>query len=411
MAGPGGNVQTHKSQALAFAGRRTTGGTLLVDKVDRVGALIAILIAAALAFEPFVTFRANRIVSGKGLSLLDTFSVGEARVAVAVLAAAALFALLRSRAALRLVVGIALLAGLALLVGYAPAHLVTDEHPLARVSPSGGFWILTFAFSMLVTDALAKLSPGPAPRLAVLALAWLALAALFGSGRWDGLSVMQEYAVHADNFWQEAARHLELVVGSVAAAVAFGVPLGIACVKLPALRAVALPVLNIVQTIPSIAMYGLMMVPLELLAAHVPLAAALGIRGIGVAPALIALFLYSLLPVTASVVVGLGQIPPQTAEAAVAMGMTPGQRLRSVELPLALPVVLTGVRIVLVQNIGLATVAALIGGGGFGTFVFQGIGQSAIDLVLLGAAPTIGLALSAAVVFDAATEFIKGHRA
>lgn len=397
---------THDSGTLRFAARRAG----FVWQVDRVGGLIAVLIGCALAFEPFVTFRANRIVSGKSLGLLDVFTTGEARAIVAVLIGAALFALLRSRAAWRLAAGAALLVALAVVVGLAPAHLVTADHPLARVSPAAGFWMLAFAFAMLVADAIAKLALGPAARVALLALSLAVLAALFGSGSWDGLSVMQEYAVHADSFWQEAARHVELVTGSVAAAVVVGVPLGIACAKFSALRAVALPVLNIVQTIPSIAMYGLMMVPLGLLAAHVPLAAALGIRGIGVAPALIALFLYSLLPVTASVVVGLAQIPPQTAEAAVAMGMTPGQRLRSVELPLALPVVLTGVRIVLVQNIGLATVAALIGGGGFGTFVFQGVGQAAIDLVLLGAAPTIGLALTAAVVFDAATEFVKGRR-
>jgi len=154
-------------------------------------------------------------------------------------------------------------------------------------------------------------------------------------------------------------------------------------------------------------MYGLMMVPLGLLAARFPLLDALGIRGIGVAPAGIALFLYSLLPVAASVVVGFAQLARESVEAAVAMGMTPRQRLFAIELPLALPVILTGVRIVLVQNIGLATVAALIGGGGFGTFVFQGLGQAATDLVLLGAVPTIALGLAAAIVFNAVTELAK----
>jgi osmoprotectant transport system permease protein len=86
------------------------------------------------------------------------------------------------------------------------------------------------------------------------------------------------------------------------------------------------------------------------------------------------------------------------------MGMTGGQRLMRVELPLALPVIVTAIRIVLVQNIGLATVAALIGGGGFGVFVFQGIGQMAMDLVLLGALPTVALAFASAVILDAAVE-------
>ena len=89
------------------------------------------------------------------------------------------------------------------------------------------------------------------------------------------------------------------------------------------------------------------------------------------------------------------------------MGLTEGQILAGVELPLALPVILTGIRIVLVQSIGLVTVAALIGGGGFGTFVFQGIGQTATDLILLGAVPTVALAFAAAVLLDAAVDFSR----
>jgi osmoprotectant transport system permease protein len=96
-------------------------------------------------------------------------------------------------------------------------------------------------------------------------------------------------------------------------------------------------------------------------------------------------------------------------EAARGMGLSARQRLMQIELPLALPVILTGIRIVLVQNLGLATVAALIGGGGFGTFVFQGIGQTAIDLVLLGAIPTVALAFMAAVILDAVIDMANGH--
>jgi osmoprotectant transport system permease protein len=89
------------------------------------------------------------------------------------------------------------------------------------------------------------------------------------------------------------------------------------------------------------------------------------------------------------------------------MKQTEGQVLRQVELPLALPTILTGIRIVLVQNIGLVTIAALIGGGGLGAFVFQGIGQTAIDLVLLGAIPTVVLAFSASVLLDAVTDLTR----
>ena len=103
-------------------------------------------------------------------------------------------------------------------------------------------------------------------------------------------------------------------------------------------------------------------------------------------------------------VVGLVGVPADANDAARGMGMTDRQRLFQIELPLAFPVILTGIRIVLVQNIGLATVAALIGGGGFGVFVFQGIGQTALDLVLLGAVPTVLLAFAAAIILDALVE-------
>src|SRR5690606_19252882 len=169
-------------------------------------------------------------------------------------------------------------------------------------------------------------------------------------------------------------------------------------------RGIALNALNTIQTVPSMAMFGLLIAPLGWLAANVPGASALGIRGIGVAPAFVALFLYSLLPVVANTVAGLAGVPETERDAARGMGMTSAQRLARVELPLALPVMLAGIRIVLVQNIGLVTIAALIGGGGFGVFVFQGLGQMATDLVLLGALPTVLLAVSAAVVLDAVIE-------
>ena len=123
-----------------------------------------------------------------------------------------------------------------------------------------------------------------------------------------------------------------------------------------------------------------------------------------------ALFLYSLLPIVANTVAGLKRVSRAAVEAARGMGMTPRQVLSGMELILALPVILTGIRVVLVQNIGMVTIAALIGGGGLGTFVFQGIGQTAIDLVLLGAIPIVALAFSAAVLLDALVEVMDRAR-
>ena len=379
--------------------------------LDKLGMPVGLLAIAAVWLAPFVVLRPNRIAAGEGLSLFHALPAMEAGALAALWIASALWTMTASRARWRLAAGCALLATLAFATGAAATHLVKQDDALARVSPAAGVWLLLFAWAVLVADTLARLAFGPLRRLAALAIAAALLALLLKSGWWDGLSVMREYAVRSDSFWQEGGRHLALAGGSVAAALAAGVPLGIACARVAALRGVVMPLLDIVQTIPSIAMYGLLMAPLGLLAARVPLAAALGIHGIGVAPASLALFLYALLPIASSVMVGLQQVPPQVAEAAAAMGMTRLQRLVQVDLVLALPVILSGVRIVFVQNIGLTAVAALIGGGGFGTFIFQGIGQSAADLVLLGAIPTIALALVATVVFEAAAALAKGRAA
>ena len=126
-----------------------------------------------------------------------------------------------------------------------------------------------------------------------------------------------------------------------------------------------------------------------------PALAALGVAGIGPAPAIIALVLYALLPVVRNTAAGIAGVDPAVVEAARGMGMSPRQVLARIELPLAVPVLLAGLRIVVVQAIGLAVVAALIGAGGLGSFVFEGLGQDAIDLVLLGALPAILLALAA----------------
>ncbi|GAB1580316.1 ABC transporter permease [Phyllobacterium phragmitis] len=372
--------------------------------LDKLGVVIAAIAASAVFLAPFATFRANRIVPGEGRTIMEALPPWAAVTLLFVLAAATIIALLRAPLSWRLAASIAALAALMLLIGLAATHLAPPENTYARVSPASGFWLLNFAFALLAADSLTRLRLGPTARIAVLALAALALAAILYSGSWNGLSILKEYANRADSFWAEAAKHVTLALGSLAAAVLAGVPLGILCHRVPALRDGVLNVLNIIQTIPSIALFGILIAPLGWIAAHVPGAAEIGIRGIGTAPAFVALFLYSLLPVVANTVVGLAGVPPAANDAARGVGMTARQRLFSIEFPLAFPVILTGIRIVLVQNIGLATIAALIGGGGFGVFVFQGIGQTAMDLVLLGAVPTVALAFAAAVILDALTE-------
>jgi osmoprotectant transport system permease protein len=373
-------------------------------RFDKLGAVIAAIAAYACLVAPFATFRANRIVPGEARSMLEALPPFAGWALMAMVTVAALIALLRTPLMLRLGASLIALTALAVLIGVAGSFLMPQDNTYARVSPAHGFWLLVFAFALLLADVLTRLALSPWARLLTLAVAATCFGLLLASGSWDSLSILREYTSRADSFRTEGARHLTLALGSLLAAVIVGLPLGILCHRVDALRASVLNVLNIIQTIPSIALFGLLIAPLGWIAVHVPGAAALGIRGIGTAPALLALFLYSLLPVVANTVVGLAGVPRAANDAARGMGMTSRQRLFRVELPLALPVILTGIRIVLVQNIGLATIAALIGGGGFGVFVFQGIGQMAMDLVLLGALPTVALAFAAAIVLDAVVE-------
>lgn len=371
---------------------------------DKVGVPAALLLAFALLALPFAIAKANRIVPGVPHGFLGALPPGTGTALLVALIALAGLGALRLPPAWRLAGALAGLAALLLAVGLAPRHLAAPANPYARVSPGSGFWTSLAAFALLATDALTRLRPTPALRLGLLLAVCAAIAALLGTGYFDGLSVMREYAVRRETFAQEALRHLALAFGSMGIAVALGVPFALVAWRVQSVRAPALAVLNVVQTVPSIALFGLLIAPLGWIALHVPGAAAIGVRGIGAAPALVALVLYSLLPVVANTLAGLAAVPNAARDAATGIGMTRRQRLVGVELPLALPVILAGIRIVLVQNIGLATVAALIGGGGFGVFVFQGLGQNATDLVLLGALPTVALAFASAIVLDAAID-------
>ncbi|MBB3567907.1 ABC transporter permease [Rhizobium sp. BK491] len=384
---------------------------LAVRRVDRLGVVLVAGGGLAMAWMPFIIVKANRIAAGKPQLLTQLIAQPAALVLIALLAAAALSALFLHNQLIRLGVATLAIAALIVTLGLVSTAATPAGSTVARITPGGSFWVLLGVVGLMISDALVKLRLTPWLRVAALAAYAVLLVLVLRSGLLNNLSIMKEYANNADKFWHEALRHVFLSLGSVAIAIVLALPLGIFCYWQPRLRAVVLRALSLVQTIPSLALFGILMLPLGYIAAHVPLAAAIGIQGIGVAPALVALIIYSLLPIVANTVVGLAGVDPSVRDSAAGMGLTRRQILTGIDLPLAFPVILTGIRIVLVQAIGLVTVAALIGGGGFGLFIFQGIGQTANDLVLLGAVPTVFLAFSSAVILDAVIDSIRGQRA
>lgn len=176
--------------------------------------------------------------------------------------------------------------------------------------------------------------------------------------------------------------HVVLVVISTVAGVLIAVPLGLAITRIPALSRPVLGFAGVIQTVPSLALFGLL-IPLPF------------IGGIGSRTAIIALVLYALLPILRNTVTGVRQVDPVILDAANGMGMTDWQRLKLVEIPLALPSIFAGIRIATVVGVGLVTIAAAVGAGGLGSLIFRGLAMLDSRLLFAGAIPSAILALIA----------------
>ncbi len=349
------------------------------------------LAAAAL---PWLTLKPNRIVRGTAVAAWQAAGPAGAALfvllwllALALAARPSRPALARLRPAL-----IALIAAAAplLQVTLALAGVTPLAQPAARVSLGPGVYAaITGSYLMLISIREAT---GERWAAAALWLAAAGLGALALTGRLGSLAVIRELGATGGRFGVELANHLVMTATAVVLAAVIGVPLGIWAYRSRPASRLILSSVDSVQTIPSLALFGLIIVPIAWLSFRFPVLRSLGVRGIGAAPALVALTLYALLPIVRNTYTGLSIVPRPILEAGRGMGMSRLQLLLRVELPLALRLVLSGLRIAAVQTVGNTTVAALVGAGGFGVFVFQGLGQAATDLVLLGAIPVVLLA-------------------
>jgi osmoprotectant transport system permease protein len=187
---------------------------------------------------------------------------------------------------------------------------------------------------------------------------------------------------YAPEILQRTGEHMLMVLVSILIATLIGIPLGILITRRKNLRSSVLGIANILQTIPSLALFGLLI--------PVPI-----IGGIGTIPAIVVLIVYSLLPIIRNTYIGITSIDAAIIEAGQGMGMSDRQLLLQVEIPLALGVILAGVRVATVIAIGIATIAPAIGAGGLGVFIFRGIAVVNNQLILAGAVPAAGIALLA----------------
>jgi len=180
---------------------------------------------------------------------------------------------------------------------------------------------------------------------------------------------------------QRIVEHLGLVAAAMAIALAIGLPVGIALVRRAKMQRWVIGAANVLQTIPSLALFGFLI--------PVP-----WIGGVGASTAIVALSLYALLPILRNTCTGIMEVDPAVVESAIGMGMTPRQVLWQVQLPLAAPVLLAGIRVATAMCIGVATVAAAIGAGGLGVFIFRGLAMVNNQVILAGAIPAAGIAIA-----------------
>jgi osmoprotectant transport system permease protein len=196
------------------------------------------------------------------------------------------------------------------------------------------------------------------------------------------VNLLHFYAANSGEALQLLLQHLVLVAASTAVAVAIGVPVGVVLTRRPRLAAPVLGVANVFQTIPSLALFGFL-IPLPFLG------------GIGARTAVVALVVYALLPIIRNTYTGIRSIDPAVKEAGRGMGLTDGELLRLVELPLSLGVIMAGIRIAVVIGVGVATIAAAVGAGGLGVYIFRGVAMVNDTLILAGALPAALIALGA----------------
>jgi osmoprotectant transport system permease protein len=354
----------------------------------KTGALGAALYMAAALFLPFIRYRPNRILTGEAFRLTDLPPSGglTALLVLLVLAGAFLFLLLRGSAWRALLSVCAACAPLFILAWGAGLPDFSGE--TARISIGTGFWVSMAACLMMLWDSAA---PGKTKWLMMAIPA--ASAALLLLGRFDTLSLLREYGSRREAFFTQSGRHLALAASSTAAAAVLGIPLSFLLFSRRRLKRPVFFLVNLAQTIPTLSLLGLLMVPLAWLGSRSGLLKSWGVSGVGFWPAWIALFLYAVFPVLNNTMAGLSMADPAVTEAALSLGMSRRQVFFKVQLPLAVPLILGGIRTAFTQGMGNAVLAALIGGGGLGSFIFLGLAQSAPDLILLGTMPLIALTI------------------
>jgi len=366
--------------------------------VHRVG-LTAVAVGLIGLFGPaFATVSPNRVVTGEQVGITDALQPVAIAALVALWMATAAFSIVatRSRASTygRALTAATVIVALVWLSGATATRLVAAAGPYGRYSIGAGVWLSGFAAFTLIVAGRREVGAGSVASWVVTLIAPAGIAVLALVGALSDLGVAAEYRNVAEQFPVWVWQQFVYAAAAIAVATVLGVSLGILAHRRQRWAGPIFTGANVLQTIPGLAMVGILVVPLGALAARFPRLREFGIGGLGWAPVVTALTLYALLAIVRNTYAGLSSVPPAAVDAGVGMGMSPRQVIRRVQLPLATPILFSGVRVSSQQTIGNATLGAFVAAGTLGAPIFLGFAQQANDLVLLGSITLVTLALA-----------------
>lgn len=379
----------------------------MVKIKDKTLLLLSSIGAAAFLFMTFVKHRPNRIAQGIGYSSFEFLGVlGILILILWVILMALSFYEIKYKN-----IGIFVLTSILLVSLFwtlqASTGLYIEANSSGRISLSSGFYIQIFLIYMIFSTYTGRIEEYKFIKwigiLAVLSI----LSYFMINGSFEDLSLIKEYNIKKVQFYDNLRIHTILTFSSVITGSIIAIPLGfLAYFKKKLENKIMMP-LSIIETIPSLSLFGIFLVPLSALG-KLPFFKAIGVSGIGWAPAYLALTLYTLLPIGRNTLTGFYSVEKNVIEAARGMGMSRLQILKRIELPLAFPVIFTGIRIAFIQTIGGAVLAGLVGGGGMGTFVFLGLGEASSDLILLGVLPIVFFTVVLDFIMKSFEKLIRG---
>jgi osmoprotectant transport system permease protein len=349
-------------------------------------------LAAALLGLDWVALAPNRLVPGEPLRASAALGIG-VFVIPGLVCVAEFAAWRRAPAAVPVCLVLAAVAAALVGTGISAETLLQGRPSAARVTLGSAFWISLAALAVLALD---HARGGPPWLMAATAAGLVAIAVgSMAPGLLDHLSLMVEYGRRREAVHDAVVQHIALAVGALALAMVLVLPLGWAAFHRPRVEALADAALGAVQVTPSIALFGLLIPLLAGLLSVAPSLRSFGLGAIGPAPAVIGAAIYIALPLLRGLVGGLRAADPAAIEAARALGFSEARTTLEIRIPLSLPILVGALRVAIVQSIGLVTLGGLIGAGGLGALVFEGMAQFAADLIVLGALPIVGLALAA----------------